>query len=101
MSRLLRKTATLHPLRCRVVTDQPIKGIQPRQECHNKVTQLTYSKSNNTTEEGENPECRRKSRHQMNYTANKTTKEKRPLPAKLVRKGTHNNTANEKTGEDD
>lgn len=74
---------------------------QPLQECHNKVTQLTYSKSNNTTEEGENPECRRKSRHQMNYTANKTTKEKRPLPAKLVRKGTHNNTANEKTGEDD
>ena len=37
----------------------------------------------------------------MNYAANKATNEKRPLPAKLVRKGTHNNTANEKTGEDD
>ena len=36
----------------------------------------------------------------MNYAANKTTYEKRPLPAKLVREGTHNNTANEKTGED-
>ena len=84
-----------------MVTDQPRKGEQPRQECHNKVTQLTYSKSNNSTEEGENPVCRRKSGHQMNYAANKATNEKRPLPAKLVRDGTHNNTANEKTGEDD
>ena len=37
----------------------------------------------------------------MNYAANKAANEKRPLPAKLVRDGTHNNTANEKTGEDD
>ena len=37
----------------------------------------------------------------MNYAANKTANEERPLPAKLVRDGTHNDTANEETGEDD
>ena len=37
----------------------------------------------------------------MNYAANKTTSEQRPLPAKLVREGTHDDAANEKRGEDD
>ena len=77
------------------------KGNNLVKNATNKVAQLTYSKSNNSTEEGENPVCRRKSGHQMNYAANKATNEKRPLPAKLVRDRTHNNTANEKTGEDD
>lgn len=63
--------------------------------------QLTYRESKNSTEKSENPERRRKRRHQINYATDKTTQEQRPLPAKLVREGTHNNTANKKSGEDD
>ena len=89
-------------MRYRTVDDRPSRdGELPCQGNHNNVTQLTYRETNNSTEKGENPKCRRKCRHQMNYAANKTANEQRSLPAKLVREGTHNYTADEKTGEDD
>ena len=81
---------------CHFSDAQPIqRHIDKTRNNYNML--LTNHESDDGTKKSKHPECRRKRRNKIKQAAKETTNEHWEFATKLVRDGTHGDTANNKT----